>query len=527
MKGAPALQAAQQLIRELSAAAPADDYDPARVASVLAGLEALAQSPEGSPPSSDAALQEVADALFGIAALDFSKRPQLRGDGSVLDAVIGCVNMLSEELAAYHLQRNAIEQELERRVESRTLELSMANAQLRHEIAERIRTEKALLESEAQLSQASKMEAMGKLSGGIAHDFNNLLSVIISYTVSLLEELPTPDPMREDLEQIRRAGMRASELTRQLLAFSRRQVMELKAVNLNELITNTTGLLHRLIGEDIELKLELEPQLGLVRVDPGQFVQVIMNLAVNSRDAMPQGGTLTLCTANVGPDGARPSRLESSAGPCVRLCTRDTGVGMDAATMARIFEPFFTTKGPGAGTGLGLSTVFGIVKQSSGTVHVQSEPGKGASFEIDLPRYQGTAQTEDPNSLSRERLGGTETILLTEDDDQVRHLAERILRNKGYEVLVAARPGEALELFRQYASSISLLVTDVVMPQMSGRVLAEQLRASCPGLKVLYMSGYTEDISLRHGVVESLVDFMAKPITPDVLLRRVREILDS
>jgi signal transduction histidine kinase len=497
------------------------------VQAVLAGLEEHARSASGSLKAPDEVLQELADVLFGMAALDFSKRTPIRGDGSVLDAVIGCVNMLSEEMAAYHQQRMAIEQELERRVEARTAQLSKANDQLRHEIAERIRAEEALRKSEAQLSQASKMEAVGRLSGGIAHDFNNLLSVILSYTSGLLDDLPADHPMREDLEQVRRAGQRAAELTRQLLAFSRRQVLELKVVNLNELLTSTKGLLHRLMGEDVQLTLELEPQLGLTRIDPGQFVQVIMNLAVNARDAMPQGGTLTLSTSNLAKDDVGAPQMESCSGPYVLLRAKDTGVGMDSATLSRLFEPFFTTKGPGAGTGLGLATVFGIVKQSGGTIQVQSAPGQGATFEIYLPCYQGALQPETSGQVPLQRLNGDETILLTEDDEQVRHLVQRILQHKGYQVLVAARPEEAIALFQQHSGSIALLLTDVVMPQMSGRQLAEQLRVSRPGLKVLYMSGYTEDVALRHGLVESSVDFMAKPITPDTLLKRVRELLDS
>jgi signal transduction histidine kinase/CheY-like chemotaxis protein len=518
------LLAARELILELTRDRPvAQD---ARVAAVLAGLDE-ASGQLGHLLESEQRLQEVADALFRLAALDFSERPSLRGDGSVLDAVMGCVRMLSEELAAYHEQRSAIEQELERRVEARTAELMRTNEQLRHESEERFRAEQALRKSEAQLSQAMKMEAVGRLSGGVAHDFNNLLSVIISYTTTLIEDLPDSHPMRQDLEEIRRAGQRAAELTRQLLAFSRRQMMEPKLVDLNELVSNTGSMLRRLIGEDIELKMELDPHIGRVRVDPGQMVQVLMNLAVNARDAMPSGGTLRVNTAQVEQleDTSLTQSLDAPSGPWVLLRVSDTGMGMDEATKARIFEPFFTTKEPGVGTGLGLATVFGIVKQSGGSVRVLSEPGAGATFEVYLPP---SAETEKDRASSPElarREGGSETILLVEDNDQVRQLIRRILVSHGYQVFDAANPQEALALFERHRNSIQLLLTDVVMPQMSGRQLAETLLASARELKVLYMSGYTEDVALRHGIVEASVAFLQKPLTPDALLRKLREVL--
>jgi two-component system cell cycle sensor histidine kinase/response regulator CckA len=471
----------------------------------------------------------VADALFRLAALDFSESPRLRGDGSVLDAVMGCVNMLSEELSAYLEQRSAIEQELERRVGSRTAELLRANEQLRHEIEERSRAEQALRKSEAQLSQAMKMEAVGRLSGGVAHDFNNLLSVIISYTTTLIEDLSDNHPMRQDLEEIRRAGQRAAELTRQLLAFSRRQVMEPKIVDLNELVSHTGSMLRRLIGEDIELKLELDADIGRVRVDPGQMVQVLMNLVVNARDAMPSGGTLRISTAQVEQleDTSLAPSPDVPAGPCVLLRVSDTGTGMDEATKARIFEPFFTTKGPGAGTGLGLATVFGIIKQSGGSIRVLSAPGAGATFEVYLPwtAETGKDSPSSPALIQGER--GAETILLVEDNDQVRQLIRRILESHGYQVFDTGDPQEALTLFETHRRSIHLLLTDVVMPQMSGRQLAEKLLASCDELKVLYMSGYTEDVALRHGIVEASVAFLQKPVTPDALLRKLREVLGA
>jgi two-component system cell cycle sensor histidine kinase/response regulator CckA len=518
------LQAARALILELARDHPSAQST--RVDAVLAGLDELSGQ-LGHLLESDQRLQEVADALVGMAALDFSKRPKLKDDGSVLDAVISCVNMLSEELAVYLQQRAAIEQQLEHRVEARTAELVHANEQLRHEIEERIRTEQALRKSEAQLSQAAKMEAVGRLSGGVAHDFNNLLSVILSYTANLIEDLPAIHPMRDDLEEIRRAGQRAAELTQQLLAFSRRQVMELKTVNLNELVSNTGSLLRRLIGEDIELKMELDPSIGRVRVDPGQIVQVLMNLAVNARDAMSSGGTLRISTVHVEQleDASMGPYLEAPSCPCVMLRVSDTGMGMDEDTKTRLFEPFFTTKGPGAGTGLGLATVFGIVKQSGGSIRVLSEPGHGASFEVYLPLSQEAEKPSAPSPGLTRVEGGSETILLVEDNDQVRQLVRRILESNGYQVVDAANPQEALERFEKHHDSIQLLLTDVVMPQMSGRQLAEKLLASHPGLKVLYMSGYTEDVALRHGIVEASVAFLQKPLTPHALLRKLREVL--
>jgi signal transduction histidine kinase len=526
MSGDARLRAARQLILDLSAAVPSAQ-DKERVEAVLAGLEGMDVQTDKFLET-DQRLQEVADALFGLASLDFSNRPALRGDGSVLDAVVGCVNMLSEELSAHLQQRTATEQELERRVEVRTAALVKANEELRHEIGERIRAEEALRTSEAQLRQAAKVEALGKLSGGVAHDFNNLLSVILSYTSGLLEELPTHHPMREDLEEVLRAGQRAAELTSQLLAFSRRRVMELRNINLNELVTSTGSLLHRLIGEHIALKLELEPRLGQVRVDPGQLVQVVMNLAVNARDAMPSGGTLSIRTANVELEGTHAAPApELPPGRYVLLRVTDTGVGMDEATRAHLFEPFFTTKAPGAGTGLGLSTVLGIVQQSCGAIRVRSAPGEGATFDVYLPRFEGTASPDTGNAGRPRPEHGTELILLVEDDEQVRQLVRRILTHHGYEVLEAASPEAALVHFEKHGDSVDLLLTDVVMPQMSGRQLAERLLEGHRKLKVLYMSGYTEDVALQHGVVESSVAFLSKPITPRSLLRKLREVLDQ
>jgi CheY-like chemotaxis protein len=286
-------------------------------------------------------------------------------------------------------------------------------------------------------------------------------------------------------------------------------------------------MLRRLIGEDIELKMELDPHIGRVRVDPGQIVQVLMNLAVNARDAMPSGGTLRISTAHVEQqeEATVAPYLEALSGPCVLLRVSDTGLGMDKATKARIFEPFFTTKEPGAGTGLGLATVFGIVKQSGGSIRVVSEPGQGATFEIYLPRSEEPEKSSSPTPELTPTERGSEMILLVEDNDQLRQLIRRVLEKNGYQVLDAANPQEALAHFERQRDSIHLLLTDVVMPQMSGRQLAEKLLASRRELKVLYMSGYTEDVALRHGIIEASVSFLQKPVTPQALLRKLREVL--
>ncbi len=370
------------------------------------------------------------------------------------------------------------------------------------------------------------MEGIGRLAGGIAHDFNNLLTVINGYCELLLEE--SRDASRSHVEQIALAAERAATLTSQLLAFSRRQVAQFKVMDLNAALENVRHLLIRLIGEPIELVMILDPALGRITADPGQIEQVVMNLTVNARDAMPQGGTLRIRTANVTLD--RPdvhARFTVPAGSYVMLEVADTGIGMDADTQAHIFEPFFTTKAQGEGMGLGLSTVYGIVKQSNGYILVDSQPGRGATFTILLPRAMEEAATLAGSPSENRPLTGRETVLLVEDEDMIRDLIRHILESHGHPVLVASKGQEALDLAKRHAGPIDLLVTDVVMPGMSGRELADRLAQSRANLRVLYMSGYTYNEIGRHGVLGSDIAFIQKPFSPDGLMRKVREVLDA
>ncbi|TAJ30972.1 MAG: PAS domain S-box protein [Nitrospirae bacterium] len=396
------------------------------------------------------------------------------------------------------------------------------------DITERKRAEEALQASEAQLRQSQKMEAVGQLAGGIAHDFNNILMVINGYSALLLRELGPDSPLHRYPREIAKAGDRAAALTQQLLAFSRRQVITPSALHLNEAVTSMQDMLRRLIGEHIELVLALAPHLDCVMADRSQIEQVIMNLVVNARDAMPNGGRLTIETANVALDEAMADSLSGVApGPHVTLAVRDTGHGMDAATQARIFEPFFTTKEPGMGTGLGLASVFGIVKQSGGAIVVQSEPGQGTVFHIYLPRAAGDAVEPQPAATAAQPTGGRETILLVEDQEEVRAFVQEILQEAGYQVLVAHDGIEALALSERYKEPIHLLLTDVVMPKMSGRQVADRLALLCPAMKVLYLSGYTDDALGAHGVLDPGTPLLFKPFEADVLLRTLRELLDA
>ena len=381
---------------------------------------------------------------------------------------------------------------------------------------------------EAQLRQSQKIEAVGLLAGGIAHDFNNLLTAITGYSELLLEDLGAQDPRRLDVEEIRKAAWRAAALTQQLLAFSRKQVLQPQVLDLNEVVANAEKLLRRLIGENITLRTSLDPALDATTADPAQLDQVIVNLAVNARDALPQGGQLLLETKNVDIDIAYAAGHEGvAAGPYVMLAVSDTGVGMDEATKARLFEPFFTTKEPGKGTGLGLSTVYGIVKQTGGSIWVYSEPGKGATFKIYLPRVAAKARPIGSSPAKVDVPQGTETILLVEDEPALRAVARRALERHGYVILEAPEGQTALAIAAAHTGPLDLVLTDVVMPGMSGRDMAVRLAASHPGLRVLYMSGYTDDAIVQHGVLEAGIQFLQKPFTPNALARKVREVLDA
>ena len=386
-------------------------------------------------------------------------------------------------------------------------------------------TERKLLE--AQLRQAQKMEAVGRLAGGIAHDFNNLLTAITGYTDLALADLREGDPMRQDMEEILRAAHRAAGLTHQLLAFSRQQVLAPRVLDLNEVVQTVDKMLRRLVGEDVELQSVLAPGLGHIKADPGQLEQVIVNLAVNARDAMPTGGKLTIETADVEMAETRGRDLTTvPAGRYVMLAITDSGTGMDEETKARIFEPFFTTKEQGKGTGLGLATVYGIVKQSGGFIWVYSEPGPGTTFKIYLPRVEGAADALAPPVGPAQVPRGTETVLIVEDEQAVRALAKTALARKGYRVLEAANGGEALLLCESERAPIHLLVTDVVMPGLGGADLAQRLAPLRPDMKVLFISGYTDRAAARHGTMEPGAAYLEKPFSLDALARKVREVLD-
>ena len=382
---------------------------------------------------------------------------------------------------------------------------------------------------EEQFRQAQKMEAVGQLAGGIAHDFNNLLTAILGNTQLLLRDLPPGDAMRGDVEEIRKASERAASLTRQLLAYSRRQMLQPEVLDLNVVVAEMDKMLRRLIGEHIALVTVLSPDLGRVRADPNQIEQVLVNLAVNARDAMANvgGGKLTIETANVDLDEAfAQAHLGSVPGPFSMIAVSDTGSGMDATVRAHLFEPFFTTKEVGKGTGLGLATVYGIVKQSDGYISVHSEPGRGSSFKIYLPRIAtpaGPAPAPPKSGPGR----GTETILVVEDEPAVLALSRRALEAQGYVVLAASDPSAAMRLFELHGGTIHLLLTDVVMPGLSGRDLADRLTARRPGMRVLYMSGYPGDAVVQHGELPSGSAFLQKPFSPDALARKVRDVLDA
>ena len=387
-------------------------------------------------------------------------------------------------------------------------------------------TERKLLEE--QLLQSQKMEAVGQLAGGVAHDFNNILTAIVGYTDLLAAEFGGNTRQLEDLEEIRKAARRAAALTRQLLAFSRKQVLEPRVLDLNTVVTNLEKMLRSLISANIELKTSLATELGAARADPNQLEQVIMNLAINARDAMPEGGTLTIETGNATLDDTYAAQHVSVApGSYVMLAVSDTGCGMSEETKARIFEPFFTTKPAGRGTGLGLSTVYGIVKQSGGNIWLYSEPGKGTTFKVYLPTVVALPEDIGKIAAAESIRHGGGTVLVVEDDDQLRRLTHRALASQGYTVLEADRGRAALDIARRHKGIIDLLLTDVIMPDTNGRKLADTLRSVRPGLRVLYMSGYPDGAIASHGMLEEGVAYLAKPFTTEAVTRKVREVLEA
>jgi signal transduction histidine kinase len=401
------------------------------------------------------------------------------------------------------------------------LQVGLRIVELQGNLAARVR------ELEDALSGAQKMEAIGRLAGGVAHDFNNLLTVIISGTEVLLGGVKD-ERQRELLQMIKQSGERGASLTRQLLAFSRKQVLAPIVLDLNDLVSNIEKMLRRLIGEDIDLVTTLASGLFTVKADPGQIEQVLMNLVVNARDAMPAGGKLRIETSNVCIDDALASRLRGSApGDHALLTVSDTGCGMDDAIKARIFEPFFTTKEVGKGTGLGLATVYGVVQQSGGAIEVESEPGRGAAFRVYLPKAKKETPSVDVRPRTVEVRGGNETVLLVEDEAAVRSMARHILQMNSYNVLEASSGMEALSISEQCTDPIHIMVTDVVMPQLSGRQLAERLAPVRPEMKVLYMSGHADDDVVRHRVLEPGMPYLQKPFTPVGLASKVREVLNA
>jgi two-component system, cell cycle sensor histidine kinase and response regulator CckA len=399
---------------------------------------------------------------------------------------------------------------------------------LANDVTERRRAEEALHDTEEQLRQSQKLEGVGRLAGGIAHDFNNLLTVINGFSALAMRDLKPEDSLFANLQEIKKAGERATSLTRQLLAFSRRQVLQPKVLNLDTVVADMEKMLQRIIGENIDLRAVLEPTLGNVNADPGQIEQVLLNLVVNARDSMPDGGKLTIETDNVYLDEEYvKEHVGAQVGPHAMLAVTDTGHGMDHETIARIFEPFFTTKELGKGTGLGLSTVYGIVKQSGGNIWVYSEVGRGTTFKIYLPRVDEAADEYRRNFENAKVTKGHETILLVEDEEMLRKLGRQTLKGHGYQILEASNGDEAVGVAAQHKGAIHLLLTDVIMPGMNGREVATRLLATRPSLRVLFMSGYTDDAIVHQGVLDESANFIQKPFSPDGLAQKVREVLDQ
>jgi len=401
--------------------------------------------------------------------------------------------------------------------------------ELKEQIEERKLTEEEKKKVEAQLIQAQKMEAVGRLAGGAAHDFNNLMTVVIGYSDLMLMRLSKEDPLYKKVEEIKKAGEKAASLTRQLLAFSRKQILKPKVININEIITNMKNMLRRLIGEDVQLRTSLGSDLGRVECDPAQIEQVFMNLVINAKDAMPKGGKITIESTNIDLDETYAGKhgIKLKPGPYVLLEVSDTGMGMDKDIQNQIFEPFFTTKEKGKGTGLGLSTVYGIVKQSGGFIWVYSEVGLGTTFKIYLPVVYKELDSVQKEQTPVSDLRGSETILVVEDDDLLRNMTRYVLHGYGYKVLEAASGEKALQISKLYTEPIQLLFTDVIMFKISGRDLAELIESYRPEIKVLYMSGYTENTVVQHGVLKKDVEFIEKPFSPKDLARKVREVLNA
>ena len=393
---------------------------------------------------------------------------------------------------------------------------------------QRAQAEETLRHTEQQLRQAQKMEAVGRLAGGIAHDFNNLLTAILGYSELVLQEMPSDAAGRADIDEIKKAGDRAAALTRQLLAFSRQQVLEPRVADFNEIVANVEKLLRRMIGADVELVTELDPAIGHVRVDPGQMEQVLMNLAVNARDAMPEGGRLCIRTSErVFTQPYRAYSATMDPGRYLLATVSDTGAGMPPDIVKQIFDPFFTTKGVGEGTGLGLSTVYGIVKQSSGYIFVDSEPSRGTAFEIYLPCVDEPVDALKQGATPLQSVEGSETILLVDDDAGIRELVSRAFKDNGYHVLTAPDGMEAMAVAEAHAGAIHILITDLVMPRMGGAELAGQLTAAHRDLAVLYISGYTDRHEWKLEASQVGRAYLQKPFTPSVLMRKVRELLDT
>ena len=435
--------------------------------------------------------------------------------------------VVSEETAVAAMKAGAHDYIMKRNLArlAPAIERELREAQTR---VARKAAETALRQSEEQLRQVQKIEAVGRLAAGVAHDFNNILTAITGHSELLIRQLDADDPRRKNAEQIEKVAHLAAGLTRQLLIFSRKQVIEPRVLDLNAVILDIKKMLRRLIGEDIEFCTLLDPAAGHIKADPGQIEQVIMNLAVNARDAMPTGGKLTVTTANTTRDKNHLKNFpDMGAGDYVMLAIADTGTGMSEEVKAHLFEPFFTTKPPGTGTGLGLATCFGIVKQNTGHINVHSELGSGTTFKIYFPQVQSAIEPLRVRNQPTEVAGGNETVLLVEDEPVVRELAVATLREKGYTVVEAGNGEEGLRLAQQHDGKIDLVLTDVVMPVMGGKEMADALRTSHPDTKILFTSGYTEDALGHHGVLRPGILFLPKPYLTATLARKVREVLDE